>query len=300
MQALFAGLSLPAVLLSTLPLALPGGAGGEPCTAEQLFQAAFGAPECAPTAEHDCDAQCQAAYQAGLDLPQLLSKSPELWPQVAPLFRARFDAGGADKDRAIDLLASVGSPAAVALGDELVRESPESFCELQVLAFAEQGSELCAREVADRLVREKGSALGAAWFAFQGKTVGQRALVAAAAQPVDPATLTDVLVSAAALGALGDQNAFPAARARVHAAVLAALDQGQLESARAMALGAELLIESLEQRSGKAGYGTEVRGKALRTSHYPHKVAWHVKQASAKLTCPDAVFELIESVIPVS
>lgn len=297
MQALFHGPALSLLLLSSLPLA----PGGETCTAEQLFQTAFGALECAPSAEHDCDEQCHAAYQAGLDLPALLAKSPELWSQVTPLFRARFEAGGAARDRALELLSSAGSPAAIALGDELFRAAPEGFCELQVLALAERGSEPCIRELARRQDGEC-SALGAAWFAFQGRAVGQRTLVAAAAQPVDPASLTDVLVSAAALGALGDRGAFPAARSRVHAAVLAALDRGELESARAMALGAELLIESLEPvisaKGAEGAYGP--RGKALRTSLLPHQVAWRVKQASAKLESPDAVFELAESVIPVS
>ena len=304
MRAISHGLSLSALLLSSLPLAA---AGGERCLAEQLFQTAFTALECAPSAEHDCDEQCHAAYQAGLELPQLLAKSPELWPAVAPLFRARFEAGGPAKDRALDLLASSSSPAAIALGDELFRAAPASFCELQVLALAEQGSELGAHELAQRQGSEcKASALGAAWLAFRGEPAGKRTLLAAAAAPVDEKNLTDVLVSAAALAALGDPNAFPAAKSRVHAAVLTALDQGQLESARAMALGAELLIESLEDRVtagayGKNAYGgAQGSGKAQRTSYLPHQVAWRVKQASPKLETPDAVFELIESVIPAS
>ena len=301
MRAIFHGLSLSALL--SLPLAA---AGGDRCLAEQLFQTAFGALECTPSAEHDCAESCHAAYQAGLELPQLLAKNPELWPAVAPLFRARFEAGGPAKDRALDLLASSSAPAAVALGDELFRAAPASFCELQVLALAEQGSELGAHELARRQSSEcKASALGAAWLAFRGEPAGKGTLLAAAAAPVDADSLTDVLVSAAALAALGDPSAFPAAKSRVHAAVLTALDQGQLESARAMALGAELLIESLEGRvtakgAQDASYGALASAKVFRTSSLPHQVAWRVKQASPKFETPDEVFELIESVIPAS
>jgi hypothetical protein len=312
-RTLFHGLSLSALLLSSPALAALPAPGGETCAAEQLFNTAFAALDCAPSAEHECDEQCKAAYQAGLDLPQLLAKSPELWPAVAPLFRARFEAGGAAKDHALYLLASSSAPAAIALGDELFRAAPKSFCELQVLALAEQGSEACARELAARQGAEcSGTALSAAWLAFRGEPAGKRTLLAAAAKPVDAESLTDVLVSAAALGALGDVNAFPAAKSRVHAAVLGALDQGQLEAARTMALGAELLIESLEpQISAKSAYGkvayskdayggAQGSAKAPRTSYLPHQVAWRVKQASPKFETPDEVFELIESVIPAS
>jgi len=292
-------LALPAVLAACAPL---GWAAGDdyPSEAASLFARVLEAGECAPTAEHECNVECERAYEASQKLGGLLTGSPETFEAVAPLFREAFEQGGAAREKLLRFLASCGSSGCTALGDELFAAAPQDFTEAQMLALAEVGSEPMREALLARVkARRAESVLPAAWLAFRGEAAGKSALKqVAATREVDADNVVAVLVSAGALAALGDERALPAARERVHAAVLAALDAGELESARAMALSAELLQSPLEQAVRAAAYGASQ--KAVRVSTLETKVGWHCKQRSAELADADQVFELIERITPLS
>ena len=288
---------VPASIVLCAPLALAGGEEAE--LAHKLFDHAMGGGECAPTAEHECDHECEEAYQASLKLGSLLVKSPAAFEAVAPKFREAFEEGAAARDKALGFLASCGSDGCVGLGNELFDAEPKAFGELHLLAFAEAGSEAIAKELAARVEAKRcESVLPAAWFAFRGEGIGKVRLAKAFGAEVTAETVDEVLLAGAALSVLGKERALVEARSRVHQAVLAALDAGQLDDARRMALTADALREPIERACSAADQA--YKAKQVRLSGITEKLGWHVKQKSEALAEADQVFELIEDITPLS
>ena len=290
----------PVAVLACVPFAFAGEDGYGDQDATKLFTRAMSVPGCAPTDDHECGAPCEEAYSASKQLGALLVKQPAAFETVAPLFRAGFEESEQARTQVLGFLSSCGTDPCVALGEELYAAAPTRFTEAQVLAFAEAGSETMIKSLLAKVRSgQTRTALPAAWFALTGEPAGKKTLKRAlGAEVVDAASAREVLISGAALAALGYEDALDKARGRVHASVLTALDEGRLEQARSMALTAEALSKSLDKAAAAATYG-KAKGK-VRLSGLAAEAGWHCKQRSADVVSADAVFVLIERVTPLS
>jgi len=276
----------------------------ERTSVRELFAVTMGAEECTPAPEHECGAACQESYRASEQLGKLLALRPAAWEVAEPLFLAEF-AVPERRGRVIGFLSSCGSDGCVALGEKLYSESPASFTELQVLAFAEKDSEPFRKEILRRVEESKcETALPAAWLAYRGDPTGRGTLKQAVeADPTDE-NVADALIAATALRRLGDTEAVARVRERVHQAVLVALDEGRLDEARSMALQTEALQKLLnaEPDPAQAAYASSYgkKKKSISLSGLDSQLGWHVRQRSHDVATADEVFEVIETVTPLS
>ena len=307
---------LPLALLATLGAApapaLSGDGydyGAETPGVAQLFEAMTTAEECAPVEEHTCGASCTQGWKAGEKLGGLIVKDEASFAEFAPLFRAQFDAAGTSdhgRGRLLGFLAGCPSERTGALGEELFGTRPETFEDRHLIAFAAMGSEELARQLVARV--ESGHTAGiapAAYLAFGGDDRGAQSLTRAAEADLALDTVSDALLAAAALDALAccaAQRAEEAPRTapkhvdvvllRVHDAVLADLDRGNLSAARNLALAAQVVTRKLEKHASGA-YG-------LVLNNLETDVAWTLRAGAEKLVTAEQVFEVIEEITPIS
>ena len=291
------------ILAAMLLLAAPAG-GGDPkaeLTAEQqaTYRAAFervlaadveaewkaiaarkhsGAkPACAENGVCHLDCDCAPAGEL---LAYHLKKEPAAWAVVGPLAAKGF-AREETRERAVDLLAwARGDEYSQALAERLFANDATAFSRDQVLAFAEAGSEPLAAEAAKRA---KSDVRCAAFAAMQGDRGFAPVLEKAAKQRLaSDQALLDAYVAAAALRKLGDEEHWNRLTERVHNGVVGALDDGAIERARDLALGAEFCVHGLS--AGK-GYGL---------CYLDSRLAFHRSVRSGDLAEADQIFELIE------
>ena len=271
----------------------------------ELFALTVNAEECTPKGDHECGAACEESYRASEQLGKMLAKQPAAWSVAEPLFLAEFEASEEKRDKIITFLSSCGSDGCVAVGEKLYAEEPAAFTELQVLAFAEKSSEPFAKEITKRVKRSKcESVLPAAWLAYVGEDAGRSVLEKAVKADLTDENVADALIAAAALRELGDTKAVPYTRKRVHAAVLVALDAGQLERARSMALQTEALQKVLNAEPvepvERGAYANTGKQKSISLSSIDSQLGWHVRQRSGELSTSDDVFAVIEKITPLS
>jgi hypothetical protein len=294
--------ALAAALVATLPST--GLAGGEhtaeeSSSARALFVAMLSGEQCTPSAEHECGAPCMESWKASEKLGAMLVKKPASWTVIEPLVFEEFEGQEASRGRIITFLASCGSDGCIAAGEELYAKTPASFSETQMLAFAEQESEPFNDELTKRVKKSKcETVLPAAYLAFHGDDAGAKALKKAVAAELDETNVVDALIAALALERLGAEDVTVATHRRVHDAVLAALDEGDLERARGMALRAEAVHKTFAAEGEYGGkYG---KSKKVSLSYFEKNLGWHVRERSKEVATADDIFTLIEKVTPVS
>ena len=277
---------------------------------EELFTSPGEGAESGKVKEHECkeevgkkgeccgkakDAFAKTQKKRVSYLVKVLADKPEAWEVVEPLIVDRYacpDSTQADRDRMLELLAAESSKKALSLGGALWKKSPESFGEDQLLMFAERGGKDFAKGLA-KLAFENGrgartaSIRPAAFLALQGDDTHRKTLVRALKTGAcDGRSACDVLVAGLALKKLGEPDALCKARARVHEDVIAALDSGDVERARDMALCAEFLRKGMESR------------KCLSLSFLGQRADYHCQARSQSVASADQVFELIEEISP--
>ena len=228
-----------------------------------------------------------------------VTKTPYAFSEARPLIEARFlaeDAADGDRALLVGMLTWCKGDDVVACGERLFEAEPASFTSDHVLAFAAQGSRTFLADLAGRA--ESGEVRPCAYFALEGeddrlrKTARKTLERVAKAREVSAETLADQLLAAHALAQVENAEPLTDLRTRIHAAVIAALDGGEVDLARDMALIAEYFA-----RLGKVGKGGPY-GKTLGLSHMGFEMRVHCTSRSKEVATADAVFELIERITP--
>jgi hypothetical protein len=227
-----------------------------------------------------CGLECDCA-PAGELLAYKLQANPAAWSVVAPLIEERFadeEVGG----RALDVLAAARqSESAQKLAAQLCAADAKAFSSDQVLAFAEQGSEALKAEA---FKRAGSDVRCAAFSAVQGEKRYARALAMAAEQKlVSDQSLLDAYAAAAGMMKLGYEEHWNRLEERVHDEVLRALDDGAIERARDLAVGAEFCAQGLS------------KGKGYGLAYLDSRLAFHRSVRSGELAEADQIFDLIEN-----
>ena len=259
--------------------------------------------------EGGCAAPCEAC-ETGECAPEnhaspmeklvtVVSYQPDTINELIPAVEETFLADGTNENQRmflVELLAASEADATVSCGEKLYKAQPAAFGDDHVLAFATKGSEAFGADL-EKLARS-GSVLPCAYYATEGKKKASeklhklsvrnlaKAAKAAKAKQVDGSNVRDQFIAAKALAELGEKEYLPVVRTRVHKAVLAALDSGELDTAREMTLQAEFFA-----KGGKYG---NPRGLGSLGS----QVRWHVAGRSLEVASADDVFELIEAITP--
>lgn len=268
---------------------------------EKLFEEAM-ASCCAQgtcAEEGGCAAPCEGCeagectdehpVPASSRLVSTCASSPGSVATLRPLIEGRFlaqDASESQREILLELLAWSESEASVATSEKLFKARPAAFREDHLLVFAPR-SEAFEKPLA-KLAR-KGRVRPAAFFALQeghklAKAAKATLVKAARTKTVDAENLADTLIAALALKELGEKKYVPAVRVKARDAALAALDGGNLDRARRIALMTEFL--------------TEQSGYAKSTAYMGSQMAGHVASRSKEVATADEVFELIERISP--
>ncbi len=297
---------VPAALVLGAHSALAGG--GELSESDRqavrdLFVKVMSSNSCTPTPEHECGKSCEEGWKASKKLTSTLVKMPASWEAVEPLFLERYKANETGRGEMLGFLAKVGSEGCVASAEMLYAKTPESFSDQLVVAFAERSSKTFCKAASTRVRKSKyKSVLPAAYLAIRGDCAGKATLEKAVqVERLDETNVFDALVAAEALGRLGDKKATLYTRQRLHKAVLAALDEGDLDLARGLAIRAEVIHDAFAKDAyaskGKAGGKSK---KTVSLSYLDSQMGWHVKKRSQEVATADDVFRLIERLTSIS
>jgi hypothetical protein len=243
---------------------------------------------CSKQAPCETCAQGAERWQISVELGNFLVNHPAAWDVATPAFRERFGAQDATQDfRAslLELLARTYGGGSTKCAEELYRADGKAFGELMVVRFAERGSPIFADAVPG-VVKGARTLVPLAWLAQQGDQKAHRALLAEV-KGAEPATCDAgrVLLAALVLERLGDEEASGHAWTQVQRGVHAALDAGDLERARTLALQADFMANV-------------ARKKAKGIAWVPTELAYHVKTHAGDLATAEAIFASIEEAVP--
>lgn len=290
---------LPSLAFSALflPCSFGAPAGDGPAELVQRFLA-----DVDSGATYDCNGQCSKegctdqcpwASSPRVQLGSLIAEGPEAVAVLQPLFVDAVAAKStteAQRAELIGVLLTSRNAAVVPVAEAMFAKKPEAFCCTGLTGFCEMGSEALVEPLEKRLAKGEAGVAAAAFLASRGVTKAKGQLARAVkTKDVTVDNALDLLVAADALERhFGAEGARDAARERVHAATLAALDAGELEAARALALAAQVAHEAAHAR--RPYY-------SLLALRHGNLVASTAKEG--ELACPDAIFELIESVTPI-
>ncbi|MFT6831330.1 MAG: hypothetical protein ACJAZN_001489 [Planctomycetota bacterium] len=182
---------------------------------------------------------CPAASSPRARLTSLVAKSPEAAAVFAPLAIAAAKAKGSDAETGalIGLLLESASPGTLHVAEAVYEVSPAAFSSRSLLGFCELGSEDLQRPLLRKVSKGDAGALEAAYLASNGESAGKKLLKRAwKVKDITPENALDVLVAGHALELLGQRAAEGRARLRVGDAAIAALDAGEIETARSLAV----------------------------------------------------------------
>lgn len=244
-------------------------------------------------AEEGCTEECPWASSPAVQLTSLLGKGPEAIEAIRPVAAEAIGAKSTTDKQAgalIGMLLETRNGAVVPVAEAMFEEKPEAFCSDCITGFCEMGSESLLAPLAKRVKKGEASVAAAAFLASEGDLVGKKLLVKAVkVKALDATNALDVMVAADAVERhLGKKGASLAARQRVHAATLAALDAGELDRARHLAVAAKI-----------------AHGASMSSTPVYSMLAWrHAKTMeklakSGELAKAEQIFELIEEVTPI-
>lgn len=248
-----------------------GGCATRSCAACESGPGASEPGECDPAAHRPSPAE---------QVVSACARDPEALAAVAPRLEERFvDAREGQRELMLEILAWSPGHVSTATGEKLYRAVPAAFREDHLLVFAPRSATF-ARAL-EELAR-KGAVRPAAYFARKGDEKARATLVEAArSRGLGLESMADQLVAARVLAELGEPRYLPSVHERVLAAVVDALDGGDLATARRMALQAEFLAK--EHDLGTLGRRMET----------------YVAQRSKEVASADEIFALIERITPI-
>ena len=206
-------------------------------------------------------------------------------PYFAEALVTHYTAKGSDTKERRSLLDLAAYVPKKQFSKDLVAElwdtDAKAFEVEHLIVFGERGPETMREQIAKRAKKE---VLPAAYLALRGKDVGAKVLKKAVAKlDLEKSDGCEAAMAALALHELGVEEALPTVRDRFEEAALAALDAGDLERARELALCAEFFCKKLV----KAGKKAELPWLADRAK-------WHVAERSTQVADADGVFAVIE------
>lgn len=264
---------LVSATLEALARPVTGECAGESCSKEAL---------CATCTQHT------ERWQLSVELGTFLVNHPAAWDVATPAIDASFGAKDATPElRAslLELLVRTYGDGSTKCAEGLYRTDAKAFGELMVVSFAERGSQTFADAVPG-LAEHAKTVVPTAWLAQRGDEEARRALLGEVKR-AEPETCDAgrVLLAALVLERLGDAEASGIAWTRVQNGVHAALDAGDVERARTMALQASFMAKV----AGK---------KAKGIAWVPTELSYHVKLHAADLTTAESIFACIEEAVP--
>jgi hypothetical protein len=182
---------------------------------------------------------CPAASSPRARLTSLVAKSPEAAAVFAPLAIAAAKAKGSEAETGalIGLLLESASPGTLHVAEAVYEVSPSAFSSESLLGFCELGSEEIQKALLRKVSKGDAGALEAAYLASSGEAAGKKVLKRALkVKEITTENALDILVAGHALESLGQRAAAGRARIRVGDAAIAALDAGEMETARSLAV----------------------------------------------------------------
>lgn len=222
-----------------------------------------------------------------------MSESPAVRGYVGDLICEAFlgeEASIPQRAQLVKMLATDKSESSAELASALYEKAPERFTTTDLLVLAEHGYERFWKPVkklamASCETEHVGDVRPAAMLAFEGVDYGKPALKRALKRDIAVDNVASAMIAAAGLEELGYEGALEKTRSRVRGAVLAALDEGNTNLARDLALRAEFVEKQLDQ-------------EWVSLSGIESGAAWHCATKRAELAQADEIFELIERISP--
>lgn len=205
-------------------------------------------------------------------------------PKVVYALVARYTeahTSSEDRERLLDLATMFPARVPKTAVAKLWDADADAFGLEHILAFGTSGTEGMHAVVAERAEHE---VLPAATLALRGDARGAKVLLRAV-EGLDLASGDGCEAALAALGLarLGKPQALETVRDAFEGAALAALDGGELERARTLALRAEFLCKKLVHAQGGAQLGW-----------LSERAQWHVRARSTEVAEAGDVFTVIE------
>jgi len=251
-----------------------------------------------------CTEQCKAAtakYVAWAEADptayygEMFAKKPESWTVLAPLIEDRFagdETTSEQREVMLDLVAYAPYEASSRLSAALWRQNRSAFTDEHVLTFASRGGECFTEELRARVAKGACADIRpAALLAFRGDATGKKALWAAVETSSPCKDASQALLAALALEKLGKRGTFDRVRADVSEAALAALDEGDLDRARRLALQTQFFAELAANSEGKWA-------KKVDLARLEKNLGYHCESRCGELASAESIFALIESVTP--
>ncbi len=243
----------------------------------------------------ECGKVCSKMWKTGQKLADYAAKQPAVWDTIEPLAIARFECETScktSKARVVDFLTMNPCESSARIAQKLMKVDAAPVSINHRMAFAQNGCATFSKMLSKQIATSKGGAadlvLPAAMLAFEGRDVGQKLLLDTIEQPYERSgDLTRQFLSRAALNKLKASKCCPKdLHGKSVARALAALDEGDVQLARELAVEARFIADAFMNKKAK---------KKLSFAHIDGKLASAQRNAAAKLTSADQVFGLIES-----
>ncbi len=295
----FAALLLP--LASAVPAA-PGGE-GVPMTAEStakvtsLFESVVSDLKADATYECQCSQgkcapeECPSMNSPEMKFTKMLSFAGQdvvkLIEPMAVGFVKSKDVDGEDAEALIGMFLTSRSANVLGTAEAMHAAAPAYFSSELLLGFCELGSKSLTGPLAKRVKSGKADVGSAAFFALRGDKVGAKVLKAALKQDVSTDTAADVLMAGLALERLGKKGALAHSQEKIHAAALVALDAGDLDQARFIAVAASMM------------QGSNRMSEPALSSMKKHCMEYCEKAKEGDLASADKIFEKLEAALAV-
>ncbi len=237
-----------------------------------------------------CTSACVDTHKSRKHIGLTLQKVPAAWKAVGPAIAEKFQAKEttcAVKGRMLDFLAESGMREAVELSCKLFECEPAVFQADHLISFASMGSEVFGKAVADAFPKEKAESkrvLLAAWLAGKGDAAGKQVLEDAVAKPcAGEGGVARSFVAAKSLENLGTKVCMDGLSQKARENALAALDAGDVATARRIALEVEFGRKNV---SGSYPY----------LPYFDQRLHWTVGFGAHEYPDAEKVFALVEEI----